>query len=205
MNLSPFDLPFQNADTDSRILVALERLSEVFRVLLWETTKKNGLSPIQNQFLVFLDNHPVKMRKVSQLAEEFNMTKATVSDAVKALENKGLIEKQPDPGDSRSYFIEVTAAGHQTARESAHFGAVLLESIASLPEGEKAALLLTLMRLIDDMQKTGTIAVQRMCFSCRYYDPEQKNHPHYCQLLNRPMATTDLRLDCPEHESKTIS
>jgi hypothetical protein len=71
---SPFDLNQQNKKVESKIVVALERISEAFRVLLWNESKENALSPIQIQILIFLLFHSDEMCKVSYLAQEFNMT-----------------------------------------------------------------------------------------------------------------------------------
>ena len=69
-----------------RIVAALERLSEAFRVLLWDQAKVLNVSPIQIQLLIFLRYHKPEYATVSKLAEEFNMTRPTISDAVRALE-----------------------------------------------------------------------------------------------------------------------
>src|SRR5690606_32595860 len=85
MSDSPFDLAYQNKHINGKIIAALERISQAFRVLLWEESKEFALSPIQVQVLIFLLHHSEQKRKVSYLAEEFNMTKATISDTVKTL------------------------------------------------------------------------------------------------------------------------
>src|SRR5690606_3914191 len=101
MNRSDFDPGHQNQSTDSKIIASLERIAQAFRVLLWNESKTNGLSPIQVQVLIFLLHHDEEMRKVSYLASEFNMTKATISDTVKTLEQKGLITKAYNQHDTR--------------------------------------------------------------------------------------------------------
>ena len=40
-----------------KITQALERISKAFRVLLWEESKKHGISPIQIQLLIFCSSH----------------------------------------------------------------------------------------------------------------------------------------------------
>ena len=54
MEKSSFHLTEQNQKIESRIVVALERISEAFRVLLWNESKENSLSPIQIQILIFI-------------------------------------------------------------------------------------------------------------------------------------------------------
>ena len=75
---SSFDTEHQNENLNSKITAALERISNALRVLLWNESKENSLSPIQNQILIFLLFHREEYCTVSYLAEEFNITKARV-------------------------------------------------------------------------------------------------------------------------------
>lgn len=86
MKRSAFNLAHQNTSVESKIIASLERVSQAFRVLLWNESKEFSLSPIQVQVLIFLLFHSSEKRKVSYLADEFNMTKATISDTIKSLE-----------------------------------------------------------------------------------------------------------------------
>lgn len=195
---SLFDLSKQNKKIESKIVVALERISEAFRVLLWNESKENSLSPIQIQILVFLLFHSEEKCKVSYLAQEFNMTKATISDSIKLLLKKDLIEKYEAPSDTRSYIIGLTNEGKQIARKSANFAAAIEMPLNSLPDEQKEAIHSGLLKLILELNKAGVITIQRMCFTCIHY--QQDNGKHYCKLLQSNLASTDLRVDCPEHE-----
>ena len=131
---SAFDLNRQNKKVESKIVVALERISEAYRVLLWNESKENALSPIQIQILIFLLFHSEEQCKVSYLAQEFNMSKATISDSVKLLLQKGLIQKFDDTIDTRSYVIGLTDEGKQTAEKSANFAFAIEKPLASLTD-----------------------------------------------------------------------
>jgi DNA-binding MarR family transcriptional regulator len=195
---SPFDLTRQNKKIESRIVVALERVSEAFRVLLWNESKENALSPIQIQILIFLLFHSQEKCKVSYLAQEFNMTKATVSDSVKLLLQKGLIKKFDDPVDTRSYIIGLTNEGKQTAEKSANFAFAIEKPLSAISEEQKEAMLSGLLKLIHDLNRAGVITIQRMCFTCANYRVEKGEH--YCKLLQVTLAKNELRVDCSEHE-----
>jgi len=195
---SAFDLNRQNKKIESKIVVALERISEAFRVLLWSKSKENALSPIQIQILIFLLFHTEEKCKVTYLAQEFNMTKATISDSVKLLLQKGLIQKFDDPIDTRSQIIGLTDKGKQTAEKSANFAFAIERPLGSLTDEEKEAMLSGLLKLIYELNRAGIITVQRMCFTCSHY--QNNNGQHYCNLLQSTLATTDLRVDCPEHD-----
>ncbi len=197
---SPFNLDRQNNEIDSKIVVALERLSGAFRVLLWNESKQNALSPIQIQILIFLLFHPGEKCKVSYLAQEFNMTKPTISDSVKSLLEKDLVKKYEDPLDIRSYTIGLTGAGKQAAMKSADFASAIEEPLNLISGEQKEAMLTGLLKIILELNRAGVITIQRMCFTCSNYSVVNGNH--YCKLLQARLANNELRVDCKEHEPK---
>lgn len=202
MEKSPFDLDHQNKSVESRIVVALERISQAFRVLLWNESKEFSLSPIQVQVLIFLHHHSEQKRKVSYLAQEFNMTKATVSDAVKSLEEKGLIKKTYEKDDTRSYVMHLTKKGLDIAWKTSVFTKELQSPIDKLHPNDKENLLLSLIGIIHHLNKAGVITIQRMCVTCSHYKHDVKKQLHFCELLNMKLEGRELRIDCPEHELK---
>lgn len=202
MTESVFDTRYQNENTDGRIVAALERIAQAFRVLLWNESKEFSLSPIQVQVLIFLQHHEEEIRKVSLLADEFNMTKATISDTVKSLEEKKLIRKETDSSDSRSYSIHLTPKGRNIAIKTSLFAGELQKPVALLNETEQSDFLLNLLQIINHLHKAGIITVQRMCFSCTHYSINKRG-VHFCSLLNTKLETGELRIDCSEHEARS--
>lgn len=198
MSKTPFNPQYQINNNESKIIAALERISESFRVLLWNESKQHGLSPIQVQILIFLSYHVEEKRKVSYLANEFNMTKATISDAIKTLEKKDLITKEYSPNDTRSYFIHLTKKGQLISEQVAGFTQGLQHPINKLSNKAKNELLEHLLSIIKHLNKTNIITVQRMCFNCYHY--QKKENQHFCNLLNQQLQSSEIRVDCPEHQ-----
>lgn len=198
---SVFQPKLQHQRVDSKIVAALERLNQAFRVLLWEKAQQHGLSPIQIQILVFIANHSAPLRRVGHLAREFGMTAATISDAVSTLEEKKLLQRVTSTEDRRAVNLKLTTAGKRLAQRLTGWADSVRDALGGIAEPEQAATLNSLMNLIDALQKSGTVTAARICFSCRSFalaaDPAV---PHYCRLLERPLATADLRVDCAEHE-----
>ncbi|WP_236974257.1 MarR family winged helix-turn-helix transcriptional regulator [Membranihabitans maritimus] len=199
MTVTSFDPEKQIISPESKIVVALERISEAFRVLLWNESKQNALSPIQIQILLFLQFHPRELSKISYLATEFNMTKATISDSVRVLVEKELIEKVKDENDSRSFNLFVTTKGQKIVNQVAGFSNVMEQPISKLSQQQKEVLLLSLIELITKLDQQGIITVQRMCNSCRFY--KKTDTGHFCNFLQQPLQSQELRIDCPEHVS----
>ena len=201
MSKSPFDVTHQNESTESKIVASLERISQAFRVLLWNESKEHSLSPIQIQVLIFLLHHSEEKRKVTYLADEFNMTKATISDTIKTLEQKELISKEYQPHDTRSYIIQLTTTGKAIANQTSLFAEQLQVPIDKLHADDKENLLLSLIGIIEHLNKSGVITIQRMCLTCSHYKKPENGQHHFCKLLNQELYTKDLRIDCPEHAS----
>lgn len=196
--MDTFNPKYQNKNIEGKIVVALERISEAFRVLLWQEGKENALTPLQLQVLIFLKFHSSKKCKVDYLSKEFNVTKATISETVRLLAKKELIYKETDATDTRSYSIYLTEKGKKIAAKSSSFAKILEKPIHSYSEKQKEIVFQSLLDLIEKLNKAGIITVQRMCLSCRFYESGEKND--YCKLLKKKLYNPDLRVDCPEHE-----
>jgi DNA-binding MarR family transcriptional regulator len=199
MNESVFDPQAQISNFDFKIIAALERLSEAFRVLLWKKAKVLGISPIQIQILIFIQFHSNEKCRVSHLAREFCLTKPTVSEAVKSLQQKGFIERQTEPADHRSHTLHLTEAGKTAVARTANFANPMLGSMVNVPSTEKGILLAQLLGVLGQLQQAGIISMQRMCLSCRFY--QRNNDGHFCQFLSQFLKNQELRLDCTEFKA----
>ncbi|MFY9269586.1 MAG: MarR family winged helix-turn-helix transcriptional regulator [Candidatus Manganitrophaceae bacterium] len=200
---SVFDIPSQHKDIDSKIVAALERISQVFRALLWEEAKEEKISPLQIQLLVYLSHHPPGFCRVSHLAKEFEMSQATISDAVTSLEEKSLVTRVPLAEDGRVSTIQLTTKGKRAGERLASWADPLKHHLGPFSSGDKERLMMLLMEWIASLQRSGEISVSRMCISCSYFRPEAHpgaDAPHHCALLDKPIAASDLRIDCPDHE-----
>lgn len=188
-----------NNSLNNKITQALERISKAFRVLLWEESKTHKISPIQIQILLFCSTHARKEDlKVSFLAKEFDLTKATVSDSVKVLIGKGLLSKETDKKDSRSYVVALTEKGKKIVNESSGFSTALNQSIDTLSKTNKENLLAYLLHVINELNQKEVISVQRMCLTCYHYS--KKGNDHYCELLGKSLKNEELQVDCPDHK-----
>ncbi len=194
---SVFNLEFQNQHLDGKITAGLEKLSSVFRILLWEQAKQIGLSPIQIQILIFLKYHRSEFLTVSYIAKEFGLTKATISDAIRILEQKTLIIKQRTSLDNRSFSLILTSTGNAMVADTENFANQIQSIISNINQVDKEALWKTIFQLIFQLNQSDVITVQRMCFTCRHY--EGKEGTHFCKLLHIPLPAVNLRIDCPEH------
>lgn len=196
--MSVFNLHTQNSNLNNKIVAGLERLSQVFRILLWEKAKEHNLSPIQIQLLIFIQHHSADKSTVSYLAQEFNFTKPTISDAIKTLEQKNLIKKLTDSNDTRSSTMQLTTLAKKIVLETENFANPISEIIAKSNEADKLVLWGNISNLISLLNKQEIISVQRTCCNCGHYTVKNKNA--FCTLLNQKLLTKDIRIDCAEFE-----
>lgn len=200
-----FNLFEQQQDIDSKIVATLERLSQALRTLLWDMAKREKLSPIQIQFLLYLSSHPKEQRRVSNLAKEFDLTQATVSGAIGALMEKGLISKKLWQKDMRVYTLELTPSGKRMAVRLSGWQTAIKEQITQFSSETKETVIIFLMELLVSLQRAGLISIARMCIACsffqRYAHPGSER-PHHCKLTDRPIANSELKIDCDKHKPK---
>ncbi|QHI39339.1 Transcriptional regulator SlyA [Kordia antarctica] len=193
--------PNVSQDVSSKIVTGLERISEVFKLLLWKKAKRIGLSPIQIQILIFVAFHKSELCNVSHLAKEFNITKPTISDAIKILDKKGMIFKDFSSSDQRSYTIQLTDFGKKLVTETNDFASPLKAQVDTFDETVLEDIFKTLSELIYKLNQNDILTVQRTCYACKFY---QKNKTSdYCNLLQATLKSQDIRLDCPEFEEKS--
>ncbi len=188
----------EDKTVNQKIINGLERLSKAFRVLLWEESKLYKISPIQIQLLIFCSSHKKEDLKVSFLATEFDLTKATISDSIKVLLKKELLTKTTNVKDTRSFTVQLTEKGNEIVEKTSGFTDVLNESINSFSHLEKGVFLEKLMELIYQLNQKDVISIQRMCLTCYHYKKDGNNH--YCNLIEKELKNTELRIDCNEHQ-----
>jgi DNA-binding MarR family transcriptional regulator len=203
--MSAFNPERHITNVDYKIVAALEKISEVFRVLLWTEAKEHKLSPIQMQLLIFIKYHSAdKYRRIASMAREFNLTKATISDSIKVLELKGLIKRSDDALDSRSFNFSLTDQGMKLTGMIENFTLPLDGAIATLSTQQKDQFLVSVLDLIYRLNQNGIISTQRMCYNCYYYNGDRQQS-HHCNLMQKPLAIDELRIECSEHVMKEKS
>ena len=184
-----------------RIGDALTRLAALARSRDNQEVTHEGLSPLQARALFVLQRR--RGLRVGELAEELFVTYGTLSAAVSSLEEKGLLSKYVDPEEHRAVNLELTRSGLSAAqRIEDRSGDWLAAPIAEMDPQEAAGLLASLLALIRSFEREGAIAAARMCLTCRYFEAHggRGRRPHFCTLLDEPIGSADLRVDCPDHD-----
>jgi DNA-binding MarR family transcriptional regulator len=192
---------------DEKIVFAIERISRILRILLWDVAKEEKLSPIQIQFLIFISHQPEEYRRISELAREYGLTQATVSDAVKSLETKGLIHRKVWKQDGRISSLHLTSAGRALVKKVSGWYDVLETHIRKFPLETKESLIVFFLELIKSLQTAGVISVARICLTFENFQRDMhanQQKTYRCELTGTPLSNVDLKVDCEGHELKQI-
>ncbi|WP_272027675.1 MarR family winged helix-turn-helix transcriptional regulator [Kocuria rosea] len=85
--------------------------------------------------------------RLSDLAGQWGVNKSTMTPQVRRLEDKGLIDRQPDPGDRRATVVGISAEGIELQRRIGAAGAAAFDEILSTwPQQDREALGSLLLR-----------------------------------------------------------
>jgi hypothetical protein len=143
--------------------------------------------------------------RIGEVAHLLAVSQPTVSDAVSALEAKGLVTRTHG-ADRRVQLLTLTEAGRTTSATASEWPDALLEAVDALEPDDQAIFLRGLSNMIVELQRRGRIPVQRMCATCRFFRPNvhpDAERPHHCAFVDRPFGDRELRLDCTDHEPAT--
>jgi DNA-binding MarR family transcriptional regulator len=186
---------------NSRIREGLSRVAAVLRSDEWERAKILGLNPTQLAILVLLEGRAEGLG-VKEIAAHLGVSQPTATDSINALEKKGHVEKRPGLADGRSVSVRLSTTGVTLLRQETESN-IIGSAIAALGDAAQEELLVTLITIIRQLQEKNAIPVQRMCVTCRYFDPFahlESDKPHHCHFVHAPFGQRGLRVDCREHE-----
>lgn len=187
-------------DPAERIVDALDRIARGLRTHRQAVAGGLGLTPLQLDLLIAVGELPASAGPATPgvLAREVGVRQPTATEALATLEHKGRIRRGADATDRRRTVVELTDAGRAAVTE-ARLGRRLIEDrLREEPEGAQGASLETLLAIIGGLLDAGVLSVARTCTTCRFY--ERHDGGARCGLLEMPLPSTALRVDCPEHE-----
>jgi DNA-binding MarR family transcriptional regulator len=122
-------------------LKAVRTLARLARLL---ERSSGGLTLAQYRVLAAVDDGG---ERATHLAHALALAKPTVTAAVDGLVERGLLEREPVPGDRRSLRIGLTPAGRETLREAEAAMARRLREVVDMAGGGR-----------DTLDALGTLA-----------------------------------------------
>ena len=87
--------------------------------------------------------------RITEIAEQAQLTKQYIGHLVDYLEERGYVERVPDPFDSRAKLVRLTAKGREVERVAEETLQRLEEELAARLGAERMAALRTLLEELD--------------------------------------------------------
>ena len=177
---------------------ALERLSRLMRGAEFA----DGLNPAQWEALRFLARANRFSNSPGALTRYLGATKGTISQTVKALERKRLIEKSERPGEKRSVVLRLTQTGGAMAAKDPW--SALAATLDALGGKTRRRMEKGLAEMLA--QEIGRRAAPSFgsCTTCRFWRAEGRGDdtrgPHLCMLFDEPITAAETLQICIAHE-----
>ncbi|MGB3388681.1 MAG: MarR family transcriptional regulator [Pseudaminobacter sp.] len=187
-------------DDSAQIVAGLAQVASFLRMSGWRNAEPLGLTPTQGACLSLLENRGPN--RVTVLAKLLGVTQATASDVIAALERKRLVLRQADPADGRATQVRLTQEGRALAARMSASPVPLAKAVEALDEEESAGMRRALSKIILELQEAGAIEPQRLCLTCRFFQPYKHSDaakPHHCAFVDAAFGDASLRLDCNDH------
>jgi DNA-binding MarR family transcriptional regulator len=92
-------------------LSPLHKASRQITMYLKEQTRELGVSPIEGHVLTYLRKYAPA--PVGELVRVFGLKQSTFTSLLDRLERAGLVRREPNPADRRSFLIHLTGRGRE--------------------------------------------------------------------------------------------
>lgn len=108
------DIPMTTVDPAKELLFArpgflVRRLHQIHVAMFFEECKSQNVTPVQYAILTAVSVLPDLDQ--TSLGHEVGLDRTTTADVVKRLEDRGLVERRPNPSDKRTRHVRLTAEG----------------------------------------------------------------------------------------------
>ncbi len=160
----------------------------------------DGLNPAQWESLRFLGAANRHSRTPTALAMYLGSTKGTAGQTLQALQDKGLVERTPDPSDRRATILELTVAGR--AQLVADPLAALDAAVAALPDEQHGQLVQSLDGVLQALLKHSGLREVGVCRQCGHLQGMCSSGQAKCGLLSQAIPPGGTELLCVEFQSR---
>ena len=143
-------------------------------------------------YLIWLE--PIdSSRAPSQVSDFLAATRGTVSQTLKALAKKGLVEEIRSEQDKRSISYSVTDAGRMLFQKNS----AIEDALLLMDEQETATLIVGLENLVRSALKQRGLKAFGVCKACDYHRAEANGG--FCKLLDVSLSFEETKQICHEH------
>lgn len=176
----------------------LERMASLLRTETRNLLFQHGLQPVQFEALHYLSTCNRYSDTPMGVTEYLGQTKGSVSQTLKVLEKKGLIEKKPDKTDKRVAHMSVTKAGCKLLHNLAP-SPLLAAASKQLDKADTMTIETSLHGLLKTIQQANHFKTFGQCATCRH-NIKQSSNEYICGLTKEALSSEEIELICREHE-----
>src|SRR6201996_7774647 len=122
----PRKVAVEEAPADWLTAAEVDSWLSVMRLMTWlpwsidqQLQRDSNLRMVEYQVLAMLSERPERRMRMSALAEVTNASLSRLSHLVTRLEKRGLVRRNPDPGDGRFTYAVLTDEGFRVLAEAA--------------------------------------------------------------------------------------
>ena len=134
----------------------IRRLHQIHCALFLEETEAYGITPVQYSLMTALARRG-EMDQIS-IAREVGLERTTVAEVLTRLEARGLVTRRPDPRDRRVRLVKLARPGRTLVKKMAPAAQRAHDrTLEPLPEDERDALMLQLIRLVEANNDAGAV------------------------------------------------
>jgi MarR family transcriptional regulator, organic hydroperoxide resistance regulator len=184
---------------NSDIFILIERIANMLRYESRNQGAQLGLLPVQQEALYYLSICNRYSDTLLAVTDYLGLTKGTVSQTLKVLETKGLIEKKKDSVDKRVTHLTATQAGLDYLAQT-YPSVQFREMVKGLSEQEHQLISSSLKTLLRHYQVSTGRKGFGVCQSCRYNQTTDTGF--VCGLTQEPLGEQEIGLICREFVEK---
>ncbi|MDT8439965.1 MAG: MarR family transcriptional regulator [Wenzhouxiangellaceae bacterium] len=171
----------------------LERIAALIHQSVRDDAARHGLQSIHVQILGYLARANRYSDMPIAVAEYLGITRGTVSQSLKVLEDKGLIRRRPDPRHGRRVHLELTAAGRSILE---HGWSGRLQAALAAQESAQHGLGDALRELLRGLQQANRQRPFGICHQCAHFLVEADGHR--CGLTGEALHDEQTQKICRE-------
>lgn len=176
----------------------IERINSLLRSWQRDDPELSQVPAVQLSALRYLSICNHYSDTVMGVTEYLGLTKGTVSQSLKALEERQWICKQPDAQDKRIVHLRPTAAGKAIGQQLVALQ-VLQQAMQQLSPTQQQQMSDALQQLLTQIQQQQQRKSFGVCHSCRFHQ-QQQGQP-FCGLTQQPLPLDATTLICREHQT----
>jgi len=136
-------------------------------------------------------------RTISGFAQFHATTRGTASQTVKALVEKGYLERTPSQKDARSVRFDLTALARRKLRDDPL--EAIVRAAGRLDSDERACMAAGLRTMLADLRGDGGQPTAGVCRLCGHLDQGTGDRGACCRLMHEPLFDTEFQELCIRH------